>query len=499
MSAIDWRVGDLPAALGDFDDNTFHAASLDGPYGLSEDPPFELVMRWLAGEKVKHKTGFLGREWDEFPPGPAFWREMFRVLRPGALVFSFAHSRTPGLAEMAIRAGGFRILPAFAWLHAEAQALGANVGKLIDKAAGADREVIGEAAHSNRHGKWKAGSWQIDPRDPHGSTRGDEGRRYITAPATPLARLFDGHHSRLRTNHEPILCAMKPLDGTYAENAARWGCAGFDAESGRIPTVSDEDDAAYAEKHASVDGLPESMGFLGGSDRSQERTNGYSPAGRFPSSVLIEHSVDCEVGVCPPGCPADVLAEQGGISASTNRPRHNAQSAGQPLTEGSRADDVTYGHEDAAAADRFYFQARPSRGERSAGCEGLYWQRDAANPDGWRIVTEDEPHVFEKDGITPLGNPHPALKSIELTRYLAKLLRQPGEARIIVPYCGSGSEAIGAILAGWHHVTAIDGSDQWIRTAKLRESHWRRIMESGPRGSIKEMGLHDPEQMGLFG
>lgn len=491
MSGIDWRVGELPAALADFDDNTFHAAFLDGPYGLSDDPPFDLIMQWLAGEKVKHKPGFLGRDWDAFPPGPDFWREMNRVLRPGALVFSFAHSRTPGLAEMAIRAGGLRILPAFAWLHGESQALGADVGKLIDKAAGAEREVV--ALNPNRTGRRPHDSPALE------SPTLSDGHDLITAPATPLAQLFDGHHSRLRTNYEPILCAMKPIDGTYAENAARWGCAGFDAEAGRIPTVSAEDDAMLHAKHLEAAGNPLGKAFMQSGVRKGVRADGYSSQGRFPSSVLIEHAFDCQVGACVPGCPAAVLAEQGGSHRPGERPNRGATR--RSLTGGEMGGFDGQGREvlDGGTTDRFYFQARPARKERSAGCEGLFWQRAPDHPDGWRIVTEEDPHALEKDGATPVRNPHPALKSLELTRYLAKLLRQPGEASIIVPFCGSGSEAIGAALAGWRHVVSIDGSQQWIRTGKLREAFWQARMESEDEAPVKRMLHLDDRQQSLFG
>lgn len=503
---IDWRVGELPGALADFEDNTFHACLADPSYGLSDPPSPDLVLRWLAGEEVEHKKGFLNRPWDSLPPGPRFWRELYRVLRPGALVMAFSHSRTFDLLGMSVRMAGFEMLPHFAWLHAQSQALGADVGKLIDKAAGEDREVVGEAKHSNRHGSWKAGSWQIDPSDPHGSTRGDEGRRYVTAPASSLAQLFDGHHTRVRSNMEPILCAMKPLDGTWSENTARWGCGGFNVTAGRVPTVNAADEAYYRGKHDSAEGIGRDGSVeLQSGRRDEVRTNGYSPAGCFPSLPLLEHSVECEDGACVPGCPAAVLAEQGGTSGSGSGPgrriRSTTSSQGMDCRDGHERSGFSAVHEYGDKGDcvRFYFQPRPARGERSAGCEGLYWQRDATHSDGWRMVAEADHHAMQKDGVTPLGNPHPAIKSLELTRYLAKILRQPGEPRIIVPFSGSGSEAIGAMLAGWHHVTAIEDSAQWVETARRREAFWRGILEKGAEGSIKDMlGEHSPAKLPLF-
>jgi hypothetical protein len=80
------------------------------------------------------------------------------------------------------------------------------------------------------------------------------------------------------------------------------------------------------------------------------------------------------------------------------------------------------------------------------------------------------------------GNPHPTIKSLELTRYLAKLLLQPGpDARILVPFSGSGSEAIGAMLAGWPEVVAIEGSEQWVEVVRRRAAFWKPLAELGAR------------------
>ncbi len=480
---IDWRVGQLPEALAEFPENTFHACLTDTPYGLSDPPPPDLLLRWLAGEEVEHGSGFLARSWDSLPPGPDFWRELYHVLRPGALVMAFSHSRTFDLQTMAMRMGGFEILPAFAWLHAESQALGSDVGKLIDRAAGEEREVVGDSPYKSRASD-ASSSTQSGPR---GMVRD------ITAPATPLAQLFDGHHTRLRTNWEPVCVAMKPIDGTWAENAARWGCGGFNAEASRIPTVSAADDAAYAGIHASVEGISREDGTeLQGGTRDEVRTDGYSPTGRFPSCVLQEHSVDCEVGACVPGCPCAVLAEQGIASGV-----HSAGPIGfSPKADGNPGNELTCGmgnyprqsHRfgDGASANRFYFQARPGRRERSAGCEGLFWKRSPEHPDGWELIEGEEWALLHpRDRFE--GNPNPCLKSLELTRYLAKLLRQPGEARLLVPFCGSGSEAIGAVLGGWRHVAAIDGSSQCLEAARRREAFWGKILASGAVGSIREL------------
>lgn len=104
--------GDCRDAMRGMDENSIDAIVTDPPYGLSKMPDMhEVLTAWLAGEDTKHTGGgFMGKSWDSFVPGPATWREAFRVLKPGgyALVFAgpargvvldpFAGSGTTGIA-----------------------------------------------------------------------------------------------------------------------------------------------------------------------------------------------------------------------------------------------------------------------------------------------------------------------------------------------------------------------------------------------------------------
>jgi len=43
-----------------------------------------------------------------------------------------------------------------------------------------------------------------------------------------------GYGSALKPAHEPVIMAMKPLEGTYAQNAEKWGVAGINIEGTRV-------------------------------------------------------------------------------------------------------------------------------------------------------------------------------------------------------------------------------------------------------------------------
>jgi site-specific DNA-methyltransferase (adenine-specific) len=74
-------------------------------------------------------------------------------------------------------------------------------------------------------------------------------------------------------------------------------------------------------------------------------------------------------------------------------------------------------------------------------------------------------------GREAAGNPHPTRKPVALCRWLARLIlppEPPGPRRLLVPYCGSGSEMLGALAAGWAEVVGIDSDPRWLQVARRR-------------------------------
>lgn len=75
------------------------------------------------------------------------------------------------------------------------------------------------------------------------------------------------------------------------------------------------------------------------------------------------------------------------------------------------------------------------------------------------------------------------MKPLDLCRYFARLLlpppRQDGKPRrIVVPFCGSGSEIIGCLQAGWDEVVGIELNPKHAEKARLRISKGRIVQNS---------------------
>jgi hypothetical protein len=95
-------------------------------------------------------------------------------------------------------------------------------------------------------------------------------------------------------------------------------------------------------------------------------------------------------------------------------------------------------------ADPVVYAAKAARGEREAGLEGG-------------------------------RNSHPTLKPLKLVQHLATLLLPPREyapRRILVPFAGVMSEAIGAYLAGWEEIVGVEQDAEYCRIGEARVKFW---------------------------
>jgi hypothetical protein len=406
--------GDVYDTLPGFDADSFDACLCDPPYGLK----------------------FMGKKWDHGVPSVECWREVYRILKPGAVLLAFGGTRTVHRLTCAIEDAGFEIRDTLCWLYGGGFPKSRDISKGIDKAAGVERDVIGykegraaSPKHDFRGGHHHAGN----------SALGVTGMfNKITAPATPESALWSGYGTALKPAYEPIVLAMKPLDGTYTENAMRYGVAGLNIDECRIGT--DVITTAAKDHNASPQTHLGKTGFAGCEESRH--------TGRWPANLLLSHSEQCVEGtdsiyVCADDCPVRLLDKQSG-----NRP-------GMPLTAkrkgvspkgygiGVRMPNdasMSPGYGDSGGASRFFYSAKVSTRERNLG------------------------------GIDCR---HPTLKPLSLCQYLSTLILPPahpdGTPRsLLTPFSGAGSEVLGALLAGWDSVIGIEQDPEYVAWAEAR-------------------------------
>jgi len=222
------------------------------------DPPYHLTQA-KSGSK-----GFMGKTWDggDVAFRPEFWAEVLRVLKPGAMLLAFGGTRTFHRLTCAIEDAGFEIRDCLMWLYGSGFPKSLDVSKAIDadacraelterlgrkptkeefkaawegfrKVVGSKTGLPGYSLNQSDHPGGVAMSGNID-----NSLRNPEKECAITVPATELAKRWDGWGSSLKPAWEPIVLAMKPLDGTFAKNAIKHGVTGLAIDRCRVGDVS---------------------------------------------------------------------------------------------------------------------------------------------------------------------------------------------------------------------------------------------------------------------
>ncbi len=87
------------------------------------DPPYGLTARRPGGrsEATRGKVmgGFMGMAWDADVPSVDIWREVYRVLKPGAHLLAFFGTRTYHRGVINIEDAGFEIRDQVQWLYAQ--------------------------------------------------------------------------------------------------------------------------------------------------------------------------------------------------------------------------------------------------------------------------------------------------------------------------------------------------------------------------------------------
>ena len=381
--------GDAREVLSELDVEAT-ACVTDPPYGLGDEPdPADVMRAWADGmDPDVGGGGFMGEDWDSFVPAPNTFGAIYGSLLPGAPMLCFAGSRTADWMGMSLRFAGFERRDTIQYLFGSGFPKSLAIGKAIDDAKDAEREDLGPNPNAvGRSYNKTGGNYGND----HEEDRAEQDR--ITAPATDEAEKFDGYGTALAPAHEPVILAMKPKDGTFAENALEHGTAGLNIDGGRGET--DEDTSRACKGNAERTALNDSLN--GG-----ERVNGGHDKGRWPANVVLDEAaaelVDEQSGVLPARGNVN-QSTSGGGSGNTVNPGPAFES------DHHKRDEL----KEDGGASRFFYTAKASKSDRNAGL-----------PPGEE-------------------NDHPTVKPTDLMGWLLRLVEMPGQNLILDPFCGSGT------------------------------------------------------------
>ncbi len=367
--------GDSREVLPLLEPEQFTACVCDPPYHLTQasrkGSPRTNDPKTPFGRTRLGSKGFMGKTWDggDVAFRPEFWVEVLRVLKPGAMLLAFGGTRTFHRLTCAIEDARFEIRDCLMWIYGNGFPKSLDISKAM-----------------------------------------------VKGKKVEVAQRWDGWGSSLKPAWEPIVLAMKPLDGTFARNAQRHSVAGLNIDGSRIGIGKGghRDGEKTARKRYTDRGSTNFAPTPG--------PRGGNAKGRWPANLLLDE----EAGA--------ILDKQSG-----ERPGCRSRSSATPESKfrPGQGEYMPQGpiYPDTGGASRFFYCAKANKRDRT--CDGR------------------------------VENNHPTVKPRSLMEYLCRLVTPPGGGVILDPFMGSGSTGIGALPAG-NRFVGIELEPESFETARRR-------------------------------
>ncbi len=424
---------------------------------------------------------FMSNEWDTFKRGrgdnardtfvaamtPIF-ADALRVLKPGAHALVWALPRTSHWTATALEDAGFQVRDVVTHHFGTGFTKSLDVAKAIDRQR-SDRSDVLE----------------------------------VTLPARDEAREWQGLGTALKPATEHWILARRPLVGTVVANVLEHGTGALNIDGCRVRAPGGSPAADRRATAARTGNVPGAKGKKAAESNAegkiQQRSNfeAYTAEragealGRWPANLVLSHAPECvplgtaevrgsnfaghpggriqsvygqhhrvrppagyadedgferiEAWDCAPGCPvAEIDAQSGAGTSRKGKLREGKNGNGWGMTStGSE-------YSDRGGASRFFptfrYQGKASTRER---VEGL--------PPGAK-------------------NRHPTVKSIELMRWLCRLIT-PSGGLVLDPFNGSGSTGVAALAEGFRYI-GIEREAEYRDVAVARIAHAEKAVET---------------------
>ena len=367
--------GDCLEQMNTLPDNSVDAIVSDPPYGIS----------------------FMAKKWDYDVPKVEVWQEAMRVLKPGGHALIACGTRTQHRMVCNIEDAGFEIRDVVSWIYGSGFPKSHNVSKAIDKAAGAEREVVGSKLGMAGYTTSRSKESELYGNGLNNSPE----KADITAPATEAAKQWDGWGTALKPACEFFTLARKPLsEKTVAANVLKWGTGGINIDGSRVGTevVSTH---SRGSNTASPSRPTEKRVEDSGRKTRQDNVDFSTRIGRFPANLIHDGS-------------QEVLELFPETKSGSLKAGHKRGSGVTSYDGGGGVVQKDYGNDQGSAA-RFFYCAKASKKDR------------------------DE------------GNNHPTVKPTALMQYLCRLITPTG-GTVLDPYMGSGSTGKAALKEGFDFI-----------------------------------------------
>src|SRR5690625_848323 len=430
----------------------------------------------------------MSKEWDGFVPPPSLWKEVHRVLKPGGHALVFAGTRTQDLMTISLRLAGFEVRDVIEWLYFSGFPKSHDVSKAFDKRKGgaafvhgfaklikkkrlekgyslafmdkevcsgttnyswfegrpagvrlpqlkeyykikelldlddtydemmeeAEREKIGEKTsgigQAFGDGEWKSGKAEVVD---------------ITAPATELARKWDGWGTSLKPSHEPIIVVRKPLIDadtgrklSVADCVEKYGTGAINIDASRIGSESMPKTTSKGEV------LSENRAMSGA---NYKRVSDGVAEGRFPANCITLDSYEFY----------------------------------------SKYFNVATAHEAQANVSPEELSKKASKRDRNSDWQGEEIALEEKRAGGMQSTVDGSMLTGSgNERKTVYRNTHPTVKPTDLMAWLVRLVT-PAGGIVLDPFAGSGSTLVAAKREGFGFI-GVELTEEYIPIIEAR-------------------------------
>jgi hypothetical protein len=258
---------------------------------------------------------------------------------------------------------------------------------------------------------------------------------------------------------------MKPNEGSYAENALKYGVSGLNIDGSRIEAKPRKTGTKPTSGEATGSG-----NTLMGSSKERQAEYDIENKGRFPANIILDEEA---------GKMLDEQTQDVG-NTKPHKVKSNVDSyEGWGNITKKSGEIINYNEPNANGASRFFYCAKASKSERNAGLD--YKAEQNQRPIG--VAFNKEADLFQEKKVndgrnTPIDNPyqrgetlrkntHPTVKPLALMQYLCTLTKTPTGGIVLDPFAGSGTTLMAAKDTGRDFI-GIEKEQEYVDIAQAR-------------------------------
>lgn len=418
----------------------------DPPYALGSD----VIIRKDGKPDYRKAVDFMAK-WQQ--PDGYFWEqwfaEAFRVLRYGGRVVMFGMDRQIMLNKYYACFAGFAEQQSIYWYTISGFPKASDLSKMLDKNAGAEREVVGKKTDGRYASDFQNGNNPFVGMQKDSTKEVSDKITNITTPATTLAQKYNGMKysiAPLKQTNETILVFQKPyktgscLHDTlaYENGDDTCMCGAVDVEGNRCATEDNLNGGAYCGNSE------QQKNKVYGKYKMLQPQDFEQPTGRYPAQTYCDDEA------------AKVLDRQSGVQKGSDSIRNNKNS----VTTGKDSNTSCYGK---------YNDCTTKGHADTGGCSRILHRcnYDLNDYDIYHYC----PKVSNKErNEGTYNNRHPTLKPISLLKKIIQLFKTPNPLHVLDPFMGSGSMGIACIELGVSY-TGVELDAEYYTIAQTRLAH----------------------------